>query len=157
MVVLKKKIDNTDLLGNKIYMAKKTSKKETISTGAMVAIGAGVAALAAGGYYFFGPEGKKHRGKLKGWMIRMKGEVIEKMEGAKELTQSVYEQIIDGVAANYLKDSTINASDVRALVSRLKRDWKGISQTVKRAKRSAPKKRAAKKAPAKKKTAAKKK
>jgi IS1 family transposase len=137
-------------------MKKNTSKKDSISTGTMMAIGAGVAALAAGGYYFFGPEGKKNRGKLKGWMIKMKGELIEKMENAKELTQSVYEQIIDGVAANYLKDSTINASDVRALVSRLKRDWKGISQSVKRATGKSPKKKAAKKAPAKKKAAAKK-
>lgn len=136
---------------------KKTANKNNakLSTSAMVAIGAGVAALAAGGYYFFGPEGKKNRGKMKGWMIKMKGEVIEKMENAKELTQSVYDQIIDGVAANYLKNTNINAADVKALVSRLKRDWKGISKTVSR---GAPKKKAAaKKAPAKKKTAAKKK
>lgn len=138
-------------------MKKNTQKKDTLSTGAVMAIGAGVAALAAGGYYFFGPEGKKHRGKLKGWMIKMKGEIVEKMENAKELSQSVYEQIIDSVAANYLKDSTINASDVRALVGRLKRDWKGISQSIKRATKTAPKKKVAKKAPAKKKTAAKRK
>jgi ribosomal protein S13 len=130
----------------------KKTKDEGISTGAMVAIGASVAALAAGGYYFFGPEGKQHRGKLKGWMIRMKGEIVEKMENAKDLTQAAYDKIVDGVAAKYLKNTNISAMDVKMLVDRLKRDWKGIVRASAGTpiKKAAPKKTAAKKAPAKK-------
>lgn len=132
-------------------MKKENGKKNDkgVSVGTVAAIGAGVLALAAGSYYFFGPEGKKNRGKLKGWMIKMKGEIIEKMEDAKDLTESAYEKIVDVVATKYAKGAKVAESDVRAFADVLKRQWKGIN------KHAAPKKAAAKKAPAKK-TAAKK-
>jgi len=136
-------------------MKKAQNKNNTgTSAGTIAAVAAGVAALAAGSYYFFGPEGKKNRGKLKGWMIRMKGEIVEKMENAKDLTEDVYARIVDSVAAKYAKGSKIAEADIKALADSLKSQWKGISRSA------APKKTAAaKKAPAKKtapKTAAKK-
>ncbi len=64
---------------------KKVSPKKSVSTGTVLALSASALALAAGAYYFFGPEGKKNRGAFKGWMIKMKGEIIEKMEQAKDV------------------------------------------------------------------------
>lgn len=126
---------------------KKNNTKSKISTGTVVGIGAGIAALAAGSYYFFGPEGKKNRGKLKGWMIKMKGEIIEKMEDAGEMTEAAYHQIVDSVAEKYLGTN----DGVKAFAESLKRQWKGISKTTKSGKRkSTAKKTTAKKAPAKK-------
>ena len=123
---------------------KKDNKKNNVSTGAMVAMGAGVVALAAGSYYFFGPEGKKNRGQLKGWMIKMKGDVIEKMEDAKELSESVYERIVDTVAAKYSKGSKVAEEEIRVFADSLKKQWKGISKAA------SPKKAVAKKAAPKK-------
>ena len=42
-----------------------STKKKGMSTGAIIGIGASVAALGAASYYFFGPEGKKHQKNFK--------------------------------------------------------------------------------------------
>lgn len=128
-------------------MQKSKTTKNSVSTGAIVAISAGVLALAAGSYYFFGPEGKKNRGALKGWMIKMKGEIVEKMESAKEITEASYEKIVDAIAVKYGKTGKATEAEIRAFADSLKKQWKGFSR--KAGVKSAPKK-AAPKAPAKK-------
>lgn len=108
--------------------AKHTSEKknEGTSTGTVVAVGAGVIALAAASYFFFGPEGKKNRNNLRGWMVKMKGEIIEKMEGAKEMTEAAYEKLVDAVAMKYAKTGKISEQEIRLFASVLKQQWKGI-------------------------------
>ncbi len=129
-------------------MKQNKEKKGNVSTGKMVAIGAGVAALAAASYYFFGPEGKKNQKKMKGWMIKMKGEIVEKMEGAKEVTEDAYHKIIDAVAAKYLKGAT--ADEAKMYVDVLKKQWKGIASSFLPKKKATAKKSTSKKASPKK-------
>lgn len=117
------------------------------------AIGIGAIALAAATYYFFGPDGKKHRTTFKGWMIKMKGEVIERMEKAKDMTESLYHQIVDAVAARYRK-SGIAPEDLSAFVSDLKKQWKGFATKSSKATKKRPAKNAKKKSAAKKVTPA---
>jgi len=107
-------------------MAKQTKKNEGSSTGTAVAVGAGVIALAAASYFFFGPEGKKNRDNLKGWMVKMKGEVIEKMEDAKDMTEAAYEKIVDSVAAKYAKAGKVSEAEIRMFAALLKQQWAGI-------------------------------
>ncbi len=107
-------------------MAKQTKKHEGSSTGTVVAVGAGVIALAAASYFFFGPEGKKNRNSLKGWMVKMKGEVIEKMEDAKDMTEAAYEKIVDSVAAKYAKAGKVSEAEIRMFAALLKQQWAGI-------------------------------
>lgn len=107
-------------------MAKQTKKNEGSSTGTVMAVGAGVVALAAASYFFFGPEGKKNRNNLKGWMVKMKGEVIEKMEDAKEMTEAAYEKIVDTIAAKYAKAGKVSEAEIRLFAGLLKEQWKGI-------------------------------
>ena len=56
--------------------------KNESNAGKIAAAGAGIVALSAAAYLIFGPEGKKHRKDLKSWMVKMKAEVMEKMEQA---------------------------------------------------------------------------
>ncbi len=128
-------------------MATKKTKK-SMSTKAKVAIGVGTAiALAAASYYFFGPDGKKNRNKLKGWMIRMKGEIVEKMESAKEMTETAYHQIVDAVAARY--KNAVSEGDLKGFAANLKKQWKGFSASrvpkkgVVKKKTAAPRKKTA--------------
>ena len=134
-------------------MANKNSGRLGMDNKEMVAAGAGVAALAAGIYFFFGPDGKKHQKKMKGWMVRMKGEVLEKLEDAKEISEPVYNEIVDTVAKTYSVAGKVPREEIMALAQDLKRQWRTISRAQKAsapkrkpaAKKAAPKKRAAKK------------
>lgn len=98
--------------------------KKGMSAGAVVGIGATVAALGAAAYILFGPNGKKNKKAIKGWSIKMKGEIIEKLEQAKEITEPVYHKIIDEVSAKYAKIKNIDANDVALAVAEVKKHWK---------------------------------
>lgn len=132
-------------------MKKETSKKDGMSTGKVVAIGASVVALATASYYLFGPNGKSNRKELKGWMIKMKGEIVDKLEDAQDVTEDVYNKIVDTVASAYLKGGKAGAEEVSSFVNTLKKQWKSIAKSTTPKKKSAPsKKKAAKKSASKK-------
>ncbi|MBP9771585.1 MAG: hypothetical protein KBD16_01530 [Candidatus Pacebacteria bacterium] len=100
-------------------------------TGSAVVVGAGVAALAVASYYFFGPQGEKHRKQLKGWSIKMKGEVIEQLEKVKNVSEPVYREIVDAVAAKYAKQAGSSKKEIDALAIDLKKTWRTIAASVK--------------------------
>lgn len=101
-------------------------KKNTNNTGKVMAIGAGVAALAAAGYFFFGQNGPKNRKVTKGWMIKMKGDVVEKIEKVKDVTEDTYHNIVDTVAGAYVSKG--GKEEVDKLAKELKSHWKSISK-----------------------------
>lgn len=119
------------------------AKQKQNHTKAIVAAGAGVLAVAAASYYLFGPEAKKHQKKVKGWMIKAKGEIIEKLEDAKEMTEPVYHSIVDSVTAAYLTNGKIAREDIEAFTKNLKGQWKSIikSANPKKAKAKTAKKK----------------
>ncbi len=106
-------------------MIKKT-KSVSPSTKTMISIGAGVAALATASYYLFGPKGKDHRKSMKGWMIKMKGEIVEKIEDVKELTEPIYHDIVDSVVASYATTKKIGSKELSVFSDNLKGQWKDI-------------------------------
>lgn len=95
------------------------------NTGKVIAIGASIAAVVAAGYFFFGPDGKKHQKKLKGWMIKMKGEIIEKIESMQDITKEAYDTVVDTVSSAYVKVG--GKEEVAKLAKELKSHWKAIS------------------------------
>lgn len=105
---------------------KTKNNKNTIEKA--IVISAGVAALAAAGYFFLGPSGKKNFRATRGWMIKMKGEVVEKMEAVKNVTEKEYHNIVDTVAKNYI--SSGGNKEVAKLAKELKSHWKFISSRV---------------------------
>lgn len=132
-----------------MYMKKTNNKKQDGVVGKVVAIGAGIAALGAASYYFFGPKGKAHRDQLKGWMLKMKAEIVEKLEDSKEVTEEAYMKIIDVVSAKYAKLGKIDGDELSSYVAKLKKGWKEISGQKKAAVKKAVKKVAPKKVVAK--------
>lgn len=90
--------------------------------------GATLAGLAATAYFFFGPKGKKHREHAKAWAIKMKGDVVEKLEKAREITEPVYLAIIDTVAKEYKKGKKASQPEIDALAADLKKHWKSMSK-----------------------------
>jgi hypothetical protein len=133
-------------------MPKKTNKAQVVK---YAVIGASLAGLAATAYFFFGPKGKKRREHAKAWAIKMKGDVVEKLEKAREITEPIYHEIIDTVAKEYKKGKKASQPEIVALAEDLKKHWKsmsalavaakqevakGATQVVKTAKKSASRK-----------------
>ena len=119
----------------------------------MAAVGAGIAALAAGVYFFFGPDGKKHQKKMRGWMVSMKGEVLQKLEEAKDISEPIYSDIVDSVAKAHAVAGKIPKAEIMALAMDLKKQWRTISRGAKSVKKTATRKPAAKSAAVSKKKA----
>ena len=115
---------------------KKTTKN--ISKGVNLSfIGASLAGLAAGAYFFLGTEGKKNQKYAKAWAIKMKGDVVEKLEKARTITEPAYHEIIDTVAAKHEKQLNSINKEVKELAGDLKKHWKNISTSAKTAKSDA--------------------
>jgi hypothetical protein len=106
-------------------MAKKTNSSNAIK---LAVAGASVAAIAATAYFFFGPKGKKNQKHAKAWAIKMKGEVVEKLEKAREITEPIYQEIIETIAADYKKNKKASQEEIDELAIDLKKHWKTVSK-----------------------------
>jgi len=111
-------------------MKKKIVSKKGMSTGEVVGIGATVAALGAAAYIMFGPDAKKNKKAIKGWAVKMKGEIIEKLEEAKEITEPVYHKAVDTVSAKYAKIKKIDPKELKIVVDEVKKHWKGLVKDI---------------------------
>jgi hypothetical protein len=109
-------------------MKKIQTKSKSSNVGKTIGVVAGVAALSAASYVLFGPNAKKNKKAIKGWAIKMKGEIIEKFEDAKVLSEPVYNQIIDQVSKKYSKAKKIDEVELKATVSELKKHWKKMTK-----------------------------
>ena len=106
-------------------MAKKGNK---------VAAGMGLAALAAaaGAYYFYGSKhSAQHRRQMKSWIVKAKGEVMERMENMRELSQEAYENAVNQVIKKYEKLKDVSPKELIALRKELQGHWKRISVELK--------------------------
>lgn len=98
-------------------------------------VGAGILGLAAAGiagaYFLYGKDGAKNRKKIKSWGLKAKGEVLEKLEKAKGLTEANYHDIIDIVSTKYGKVKGVAPEEIQAFAKDLKKHWKNIKKGVK--------------------------
>lgn len=107
-------------------MKKETTKSKSGAAG-VVALGASLAGLAASAYFLLSEEGKKNQRQAKAWAIKMKGDVIEKLENAREVSEPVYHKIIDTVAAKHEKIKKNGPKEVKELAKDLKKHWSFLS------------------------------
>lgn len=94
--------------------------------GAGLPLAAGLIAGIAGTYFLYGKNATANRKKIKGWMIKAKGEAIEKMEKMKEMDETSYHALIDGIAEKYGKVKGIEQTEIEELVKDMKKHWKSI-------------------------------
>jgi hypothetical protein len=110
---------------------KKQITKKGMSTGKKVAIGATIAAAGVAAYMLFGPDGKKNRKVVRGWAVKMKGEIIEKFENVKDLTEPVYHNIVDQISAKYAKMKNVDSTELKATVAEIRKHWKAMTKGTK--------------------------
>lgn len=108
-------------------MKKSTSKKVGISVG----IAAAAAAAAAGAYFLYGKNGAKNRKAVKGWMLKARGEVLEKMESLENVTEEKYREIVDTVIRGYKSAKKASPAELAAAAAELKSHWNSIKKTIK--------------------------
>src|ERR1035437_3109144 len=107
---------------------KKKITKSGSSAVELAVVGATLAGLAATTYFFLGPKGKTHQKHAKAWAIKMKGDVVEKLEQARDMSEPAYQEIIDSVAVEYAKGKKASQEEIDALAQDLKKHWKTISR-----------------------------
>lgn len=135
-------------------------KKSHTGRNVTLGIGAGLAvAGAAGAAWLYGTkEGQKTKKKLESWMLKAKGEVMEKLEKMDDVTEDAYHKAVSQVMKKYKKAKAVSTPKVVKLEKDLKRHWKALA--AKKKKKPAKKKtakKASKKKTTKRKTAKKKK
>ncbi|MEA3306204.1 MAG: hypothetical protein U9Q34_00275 [Elusimicrobiota bacterium] len=97
----------------------------------IIRAGVGIAALAAASSYFlYGKKGNKNREAIAGWTLKMKGEVLEKMEKIKDLNEDKYYKLVDDVAVKYKRVKSVSATELKHMVKELKAGWAHIKKQV---------------------------
>jgi hypothetical protein len=97
-----------------------------------LAIGAGVAALAAAtaGVYMLTGKNAKNRKKIKSWAGKMQKDVVTELRKAEKSTQSAYNRIVDTVAKNYKGMKNVNPAELAAATMELKSHWNAIREEM---------------------------
>lgn len=97
----------------------------------LVEVGLGLAAVAAlGAYFLYGKNGVQNREKISGWMLKMKGEVLEKVEEIKQINEEEYYKIVDEVSEHYAKLGKVGAAELANLTKDLKGAWAHLKQAA---------------------------
>ncbi len=112
-----------------------TSKKQETKKGGSGAVVAGIfgvaAAAAAGAYFLYGTkDGKKVKKQIKGWSLKAKGEVLEKVEKLKEVNEEAYHNVIDGVLKRYETIKGVDTAELALIAKELKGHWTNIRKEL---------------------------
>lgn len=109
-------------------MASSTTKK--VLTG--VGVAAAAAAALAGVYFLYGTkEGAARRKRIKSWVFKMKGDVLEQLENLKEVNQEVYEKTVDAVTEKYAQLKDVAPGELARVTKELKGYWRAMQKELK--------------------------
>ena len=101
------------------------------STALVVGIVGVAAAAAAGAYFLYGTkDGKKKMKQIRGWALKAKGEVLQKVEQLKEVNEDLYHQVIDSVLKRYETLKSVSPAELAAVAKELKGHWKNIKKEL---------------------------
>ena len=101
------------------------------TTEKVIGTGIGIAALAAiSAYFLAGAKNAKNREAVRGWTLKMKGEILEKIEDLKEIRKEDYYKLVDEVAARYERTQRVGAEELKHLTKDLKTAWEHINKEL---------------------------
>jgi len=115
-------------------------KKETNVTKEGFVLGVATAAAAFAGYYLFGPKGKENRTKVKGWTLKAKGEVLEKIEKLEDISEETYHNIVDSVMKKYKSLKSTTEEETEKLEKELKQRFAHVAKDLNKTKKKVTKK-----------------
>lgn len=106
-----------------------TMKKVAIATGVT---GLLVAATLGTHFLFNTKKGKQSLKHIKSWAFKMKAEVLEKLERAKEVNEEIYGKIVDELTEKYKKIKGMTVEEVQELAQELKTQWRKVHVELKK-------------------------
>ena len=107
------------------YMSEKNhGKMAAFVTGAATAV-------AAGGYFLFGPNGRYNREKSARWIEATKKKVLARMRVLKDVGEDAYEQILDDVIEDYTKAKKLTLKQGARLKAHLLSRWEEMRELAK--------------------------
>ena len=85
------------------------------------------AAAAIGTYILYGPGGERRRRELRGWIVKMKGEVLDEVERIAELNREKYEAVVDRDTERYSRLKVVGEKELKVLNKDLKHAWRAVA------------------------------
>lgn len=123
-------------------MAKKKQDKGLTPVEKMeIGVGLTAAAVAAAGAYFLygSKNAKSNRTKVKSWALKAKADVLERLEDAKEMTESEFEELVNAIAGTYAGVKSASKGEIKDFQKEMMGHWQAIEKFAK------PKRKQAKK------------
>lgn len=93
---------------------------------------AGAAAAAAAGLFLYGKNAVSNRKAVRGWAIKMKGEVLDEIERMSKISGKDYQALIDKIARKYAGLAHVGKKDLARTAKELKGQWRHISARLER-------------------------
>jgi hypothetical protein len=121
-------------------MKNNSEKNHSAKKGLAIAIAAATAATALGVYFLYGKNAKKRRTQVKGWALKLKGEVLERVERLKDIDEASYHKIIDAITRRYASLKHIDKEELAALVKDLKQHWTSLRSNFQKSSAKRPSK-----------------
>lgn len=90
------------------------------------------AAMAAAGAYFLyaSPNAAKNRKKVKSWMLKARGEVLEVLEKAGKMTAEEYQVAVEQIAAGYGQLQNVSRADIVEFKKDMMANWQKIAKAA---------------------------
>ena len=110
-------------------MAQKKAKKGAMnmSTATKMGIGFGLTAAAvtaAGAYFLYGSKkSTQNRKKVKGWVLKAKGEVLEALEKAESITEAEYRALVETASGAYGTVKSATQGEVKDFKKEMNDHW----------------------------------
>lgn len=100
-----------------------------------IAVGAGLAAVAAAaaGVYMMTGKNAKNRKKVAKWATDLEKDVVKELHKAGKATKATYGKIVDTAAANYKGLKNVSGQDLAVVANELKSSWDVINAELQNA------------------------
>ncbi len=111
---------------------KKKIAQKGLSAGSKVGLGIGLTAAAvaaAGAYFLIGSKNaSQNRKKVKGWTLKAKGEVLEALEKAQEITAEEYNELVHTAVSAYGTVKEASKGDIKDFKAEMLEHWNKLQK-----------------------------
>lgn len=117
---------------NRIIMSRTIKKSGNHILADVSIFAAGAAAAVAAGIFLYGKNAVSNRKVVRGWAIKMKGEVLDEIERMGKINNKDYQALIDKIVRKYAGLAHVGKKDLTRTAKELKSQWKHISARLAR-------------------------